>query len=216
MTHAAWLLALLIAGPAADKPPKPAPAAKAGAPAAKAGVTADDLVRQAEEKVAAGDKEGAKALLQQAAGLPAAGGDVSLRLGKLLQAMNDLDGAMDAFKAAGEKLSGPAKGEALGRLALLQETRGIGEFAATAEAAGAADKDGPFPSAALARLRAREGKADEALALAQKAAAAGPDGQAALGRAQEAKGALADAEASYKAAGGADGSNLAATVGLAR
>src|SRR5204863_5753067 len=153
MTHAAWLLALLIAAPAAaaDKPQKPAAAAKAG-------VSADDLVKQADEKAAAGDKEGAKALLQQAAALPTAGGDVPLRLGKLLQSMNDLDGAMDAYKAAGQKLAGPAKGEALGRLALLQETRGIGEFAATAEAAAAADKDGPFPSAALARLRAREGK----------------------------------------------------------
>jgi len=213
MTHAAWLLALLVAAPAAaDKPEKP----QKPAAGAKSAVSADDLVKQADEKAAAGDKEGAKALLQQAAALPTAGGEVSLKLGTLLQSTNDLDGAMDAYKAAGAKLTGPAKGEALGRLALLQETRGIGEFAATADAAAAADKDGPFPSAALARVRAREGKADEALALAQKAASAGPDGQAALGRAQEAKGSLAEAEATYKAAGGADGSNIAATVGYAR
>jgi tetratricopeptide (TPR) repeat protein len=99
----------------------------------------------------------------------------------------------------------------------MQEMRGSGGFGATAEAAVAADKDGVYPTLALARLRAREGKADEALALAQKASAAGgADGQAALGRAQEAKGDLAAAEAAYKAAGGADGKNLAATIGYAR
>jgi tetratricopeptide (TPR) repeat protein len=217
MTHAAWLLAFVLAAPiAADKDKDKDKKKPAEAPA-KVTVSAEDLVRQAEEKVAAGDAAGAKDLLQKAAALPGATGDVSLRLGRLLQSTHDLDGAMDAYRSAGEKLAGPAKGEALGRLALVQEARGVAEFPATAEAAAAADEDGPFPSIALARLRAREGKGDEALALAQKAGTAGgADAQAAVGRAQEARNALVEAEAAYRAAGGAEGTNLAATVGLAR
>jgi tetratricopeptide (TPR) repeat protein len=218
MTHAAWLLALLLAAPSASAAEKDKEKdKKKPEPAAKAAVSADDLVRQADEKAAAGDAAGAKELLEKAAAMPTASGDVALKLGRLLQSTHDLDAAMDAYKSAGEKLTGAAKGEALGRLAVVQETRGVPEFAATAEAAAAADKEGPFPNIALARLRAREGKGDEALALAQKAAAAGgADAQAAIGRAQEARNALADAEAAYRAGGGADGSNLTATVGLAR
>jgi tetratricopeptide (TPR) repeat protein len=218
MTHLVWLLAFVLASPAAadkDKDKKKAP--EKAAPAA---VTAEDLVKQAEAKSAAGDAAGAKDLLQQAAALPTATGDVSLRLGRLLESSHELDGAMDAYKAAADKLTGAAKGEALGRLALVQETRGVAEADKTAEAAAAADAAGAVPSIALARLRAREGKADEALALAQKAVAAGgasvADAQAALGRAQEAKGALPEAEAAYRAAGGADATNLTAAVGLAR
>jgi tetratricopeptide (TPR) repeat protein len=213
MTHVAWLLAFLLLSPLTadkDKDKKKADSA------AKAGVSAEDLIRQADEKAAAGDVAGAKELLEKAAALPGASGDASLRLGRLLQA-TELDGALDAYKAAADKLAVPAKGEALGRLALVQEMRGAPEFAATAEAAAAADKDGPFPMIALARLRAREGKGDEALALAQKAVAAGgADGQAALGRAQEARNALPEAEVAYRAALAADAANLPATVGLAR
>src|SRR6266545_2254903 len=216
MTHAAWLLALLLVSPSAADKDKEKDKKKPEA-AAKAGVSAEDLVRQADEKTAAGDAAGAKELLEKAAAMPSASGDVSLKLGRLLQSTHDLDAAMDAYKSAGEKLTAAGKGEALGRLALVQETRGVPEFAATAEAAAAADKDGPFPLIALARLRAREGKGDEALALAQKATAAGgADAQAAVGRAQEARNAWPEAEAAYRAAGGADGSNLVASVGLAR
>ncbi len=216
MTHAAWLLALLLVSPSAADKDKEKDKKKPEA-AAKAAVSAEDLVRQADEKAAAGDAAGAKELLEKAAAMPSASGDVSLKLGRLLQSTHDLDAAMDAYKSAGEKLTAAGKGEALGRLALVQETRGVPEFAATAEAAAAADKDGPFPLIALARLRAREGKGDEALALAQKATAAGgADAQAAVGRAQEARNAWAEAEAAYRAAGGADGSNLVASVGLAR
>ena len=218
MTHLVWLLAFVLASPAAadkDKDKKKAPEK-----AAPAGVSAEDLVKQADEKAAAGDAAGAKELLEKAAALPTAGGDVSLRLGRLLESTHDLDGAMDAYKAAADKLAGGAKGEALGRLALVQETRGVAEADKNALAAAAADAAGAVPSIALARLRAREGKGDEALALAQKAVAAGgpsvADAQAALGRAQEAKGALSEAEAAYRAAGGADASNLTAAVGLAR
>jgi Tfp pilus assembly protein PilF len=220
MTHAAWLLALLLAAPsvsAADKDKDKEKDKKKPEAAAKTAVSAEDLVRQADEKAAAGDAAGAKELLEKAAAMPTASGDVSLKLGRLLQSTYDLDAAMDAYKKAGDTLTGAAKGEALGRLAIVQETRGVPEFAATAEAAAAADKDGPFPNIALARLRAREGKGDEALALAQKAVAAGgADAQAALGRAQEARNALPEAEAAYRAGGGADGTNIPATVGLAR
>jgi tetratricopeptide (TPR) repeat protein len=218
MIHLVWLLAFVLASPAAADKDKDKDKKKA--PEKAAAVSAEDLVKQADAKVTAGDAAGAKELLQQAAAMPTATGDVSLRLGRLLESTHELDGAMDAYKAAADKLTGPAKGEALGRLALVQETRGVAEADKTAEAAAAADAAGALPSIALARLRAREGKADEALALAQKAVAAGgpsvADAQAALGRAQEAKGALAEAEAAYRAGGGADVTNLTAAVGLAR
>ena len=220
MTHLVWLLAFVLASPAAADKDKDKDKKKAPEKAALAAVSAEDLVKQADEKAAAGDAAGAKELLEKAAAVPTAGGDVSLRLGRMLESTHDLDGAMDAYKAAADKLTGGAKGEALGRLALVQETRGVAEADKNAEAAAAADAAGAVPSIALARLRAREGKADEALALAQKAVAAGgpsaADAQAALGRAQEAKGAFTEAEAAYRAGGGADASNLAAAVGLAR
>src|ERR1041385_2413017 len=121
MTHAAWLLALLLVSPSAA-----------------------DKDKEKDKKTAAGDAAGAKELLEKAAAMPTASGDVGLKLGRLLQSTHDLDAAMDAYKSAGDKLTGAAKGEALGRLAIVQETRGVPEFAATAEAAAAADKDGPF------------------------------------------------------------------------
>ena len=64
MPHAAWLLALLIATPSpADKPDNKDNKKKAEA--AKA-VSADELVRQAEEKRAAGDAAGFSAAVRQA------------------------------------------------------------------------------------------------------------------------------------------------------
>jgi len=135
MTHAAWLLALLLfAAPsasAADNKDKDKDKKKPEA-AAKTAVSAEDLVKQADEKGAAGDAAGAKELLEKAAAMPTASGDVGLKLGRFLQSTHDLDAAMDAYKSAGDKLTGAAKGEALGRLAIVQETRGVPEFAATA------------------------------------------------------------------------------------
>lgn len=216
MTHAAWLLALLLVTPLAAEKDKDKDKKKPETAAKPAAVSVDDLVRQADEKAAAGDAAGAKELLQKAAAMPGATGDVGLRLGRVLDSTHDLDAAMDAYRSASEKLTGSAKGEALGRLALVEEARGAAGLPATVAAAVAADKDGPFPSIALARSQAREGKGDEALALAEKAAAAGADAQAAVGRAQEARNALPEAEAAYRAAGGAEGTNLLATVGLSR
>src|SRR5690242_3949871 len=128
MTHVAWLLAFLLAAPAAaDKDKEKDKDKKKPAEAARpAAVSTADLVRQADEKAAAGDAAGAVALLQKAAAAPDAGGEVSLRLGRALEGAHDLDGAMDAYRAAGEKLAGAARGEALARLALVQETRGVG------------------------------------------------------------------------------------------
>jgi hypothetical protein len=220
MTHAAWLLALLLlASPSASAADNKTRTRTRRNPtaAAKTAVSADDLVKQAEEKAARGRHRGGEGAVRES-------GRDAHRLrrrrpqGRPVPAVDhDLDAAMDAYKKAGDTLTGAAKGEALGRLAIVQETRGVPEFAATAEAAAAADKEGPFPNIALARLRAREGKGDEALALAQKAVAAGgADAQAAVGRAQEARNALPEAEAAYRAAGGAEGTNLTATVGLAR
>src|SRR5712691_5226185 len=120
MTHLVWLLAFMLASPAAADKDKDKDKDKKKPPEkAAVGVSADDLAKQAEEKAAAGDAAGAKELLEKAAALPSATGDVSLRLGRLLESTHDLDGAMDAYKAAADKLAGAAKGEALGRLSLL-------------------------------------------------------------------------------------------------
>jgi tetratricopeptide (TPR) repeat protein len=105
-------------------------------------------------------------------------------------------------------------GEALGRTAWIQAVRGAADAPATAEAAAAADPEGAWASLALARVRVRQGKADEAVALAQKAvASAGPAAQFALGRALEAKGDLAGAETAYKAAVSAGAEDQIARVG---
>ncbi len=214
------LLSLLLTLPAgADdqdkkKAPEKPPVAAPGGP-----------VAQAEEKAAAGDLDGAIEILSKAAA--GSGGDVSLRLGQLLERRFDLDTAMDAYKAAAAKLSGAPKGEALGRLAVILELRGMAEAPATAETATAADPEGAWPLIARARARAREGKGDEALALAQKAQAAGGGAAAttALGFAQEARGDLPAAETAYRevaaamvggAATAAEPAQVTAGVGLAR
>src|SRR5688500_367692 len=154
-------LALLVLPPFVaarqkDKTPPPATPRPAAA-------TADDLARQAEEKIAAGDLAGASELLRKAAGLPATSAEARVKLGQLFESARDLDTAMESYEAAAATLTGAAKSEALGRLAVLQESRGLSAFAKTAEAAGAADADAAWGAIALARLRAREGKGDEAL-----------------------------------------------------
>ena len=183
----------------------------------KGGVaTPADLVKEAEAKEAAGDLDGAADLLKKAA---VANPDAQLRLGRLHEKRFELDLAIDDYKAAGEKLTGPAKGEALGRLAVLQAVRGMAtEAAASAEAATAADAAGVWPTVALARARAAQGKGDEAVELAKKAEAAGGGAaaSAALGAAQEARGDLVAAEAAYRAALAADDGGVAPTLGLAR
>ena len=177
-----------------------------------------DPLRLAEEKLAAGDLDGAADLLRKAAALPGATGEPSLRLGRVLEGKHEIDTAIDAYQAAAAGLSGASKGEALARLSILQHLRGVPASAASAEAAAAADAEGAWPAAALAMTRARQGKADEAMALARKAEAAGggAPAQAALGAAHEAAKDLPAAEAAYRAAGGADANDASAAVGLAR
>jgi tetratricopeptide (TPR) repeat protein len=214
MPRWACLLVLALAVPAAaqdkskdkDKKAEQKPAA----------VSVDDLVRQAEEKSAAGDHDGAADLLRKAAEMPTATGDVSLRLGRVLEAKGEMDTAIDAYKTASGKLTGAPKGEALGRMAVLQETRGMAEASATAQAAAGADPEGAWPAIAMAHLRAGEGKGDEAVALAQKASAAGAAAAVALGHAQEARGDTAAAESAYRSALGDAQQKVAASVGLAR
>jgi tetratricopeptide (TPR) repeat protein len=184
-------------------------------PAAKAGASIEDLLAQADQKSAAGDLEGAVTTLKKAADQDATG-NVSLRLGRLLESKGDLDLAMDAYQAASAKLTGAKKGEALARQSSLQDLRGMPESIATADAALAADPAGPWPKVALAKARARQGKGDEAVALAEAAAAAGPAASTALGVAQEARGDMAAAEKAYRAAIEAPEERIAASVGLAR
>jgi tetratricopeptide (TPR) repeat protein len=145
-------------------------------------------------------------------------GEAALAQGRELEDKHEVDNAIDAYQAAAAALSGAAKGEALARLSILQDLRGIAASTASAESAVAADPEGAWPAAALAMARARQGQADEAMTLARKAVAAGggAPAQAALGAAQEAAKDLPAAEEAYRAAGGADATNVAAAIGLAR
>ena len=200
------LLVVLIAVPAAaqDKKKDEKKGKEAQAPAVV------DPVKDAEAKLAAGDADGAISVLE---GVKATNGAAALMLGVLRESRGELDVAVDAYKAAAATLTGAAKGEALGRMSVAQGDRGMSEAGATAEAAVAADPEGVWPTIAMARQRAHEGNADEAIALAQKAVAAngGPAATAALARAQEAKGDMAAAEATYRKAVEADAKSISAT-----
>ncbi len=182
-----------------------------------AAAVAVDPLADADAKSAAGDLDGAAEVLARAAAAPGATGEPSLRLGRVRERQSQIDVAIDAYKAASEKLAGPAKGEALGRLAVLQQMRGMPEAAASAQAAAAADPEGARPPIAQARMRAAEGKGDEAKALATKAAASGgAAAQTAMGAAEEARADLAAAEAAYRQALEAPDQKIQATIGLAR
>ncbi len=201
MKRWSWLLlAVLVAAPAVATPQAPA--------------SPQDAMKEAEAKLAAGDSDGAVAALKKAmASNPMA----AMRLGRLRETRGELDLAVDDYKAAADKLAGPAKGEALGRMSVVQYTRGMAGAGASAEAALAADPAGLWPTIATSYLRAHEGKVDEAIALAEKAVAAGGGGAAtaALAHSQEARGDLAAAEASYRKAIGEDPTAIGPVVGLA-
>lgn len=178
----------------------------------------DALLKTAAEKEAAGDLDGALELMKKATDEADATGGAFLALGKLYEKRFEVDLAIDTLKLASDKLTGPAKGEALGRLSVLNDMRGVGGSAADAEAAVAADAEGLWPTVALARARAQQGKPDEAIQLAEKAVAmpgSGAAALAALGSAQKAKGDLAAAEKSLRAAAAADATYPPGTLGLA-
>jgi tetratricopeptide (TPR) repeat protein len=217
------LLALLLALPAGaqDKDKKKDQKKddkKAADKVEKQVVGAAELAQQAEQKAAAGDVDGAVELLKKATTAAGAGGEVWLRLGTLLESKAELDVAMDAYQSAAEKLAGPAKAEALGRLAVIQELRGFGASATTADAAFAADPEGAWPLIARSRTLARQGKGDEAKELAEKAKGkdGGPPAEVALGFAHEARGDLAAAEAAYRGVVASVPGQMGASVGLAR
>ena len=206
----AWLA---VAPALADEKKKEEKKKRKEAPIAQA-ASVQDAVKEAETKLAAGDTGGACALLEKAM---ATNGHAALRLGELREARGELDLAVDAYRVAAEKLSGAAKGEALGRMSVVEDTRGMADAGATAEAAVAADPEGVWPQVALSFRRAHEDRVDEAVALAQKAVAAGGGAAAktALGHSLEAKGDLAGAEAAYREALAADAAPQAAVIGLA-
>lgn len=219
MTRIAWTLALALAlaAPAAWtdqlKDKKDKDKGKGKTPA----VAAVDPLADADAKVAAGDLDGAADALTRAAAAPGATGEPSLRLGRVREQQSQIDVAIDAYRTAADKLSGPSKGEALGRLAVLQQLRGMPEAGASAQAATAADPEGAWPTIAQSRMRAQEGKGDEAKALAEKASAAGGGAaQTALGAAEEARADLAAAEAAYRKALEAPDQKVQGTIGLAR
>ncbi len=158
MKRLSWLMVLALAAPVAVQK-------------AVAQTGPDDIAKQAEEKAAAGDVDGAIELLRRAVGMPNASGEISLKLARLLEGRLQLDAAIAAFQAASDKLSGALKGEALGRMSIAQEMRGMPQAAATADAALQADPAGAWPLTAAARARARQGKGAEAVPLAEKAVA---------------------------------------------
>jgi tetratricopeptide (TPR) repeat protein len=215
MKRWSWLLlAALVAVPSAaddkKKDDKKGNAAPAAAPA-----QAPDAVKDAEAKLAAGDSDGAVEALKKAMAVdPMA----ALRLGRLRESRGELDLAVDDYKAAAEKLAGPAKGEALGRMSVVQAVRGMAGSGDSAAAAAAADAEGLWPTIATAYVRAHEGKADEAIALARRAIEKGGGAAAktALAVAQETKGETAAAEASYREAIAEDATAVGPVVGLAR
>jgi tetratricopeptide (TPR) repeat protein len=179
---------------------------------------ARDAVAEAEAKLAAGDSDGAVQVLESGKEAPGeAGGLAALRLGVLRESRGELDNAIDAYTMAGEKLTGAEKGEALGRMAVVQYTRAMDEAGASAEAAAAADPEGVWPTIAMSYRDVHEGEADEAVALARKAvdAGGGAPAQGALGHALQAKGDLAGAEEAYRASMAADETLLGPVVGLA-
>jgi tetratricopeptide (TPR) repeat protein len=213
MTRTVLAVALWASALGAHAADKPKNKDKDKKPAAVAAV---DPLADADAKIAAGDLDGAAEALTRAAAAPGATGEPSLRLGRVREQQSQFDVAIDAYKAAADTLTGSPKGEALGRMAVLQQLRGMPEAAATAQAASAADPEGAWPTIALARIRAREGKGDEAKALALKAAAAGGGAQVALGAAEEARADLAAAEAAYREAQQSPDQKVIATIGLAR
>jgi tetratricopeptide (TPR) repeat protein len=215
MKRWSWLLlAALVAVPsAADDKKKDDRKGKATPAAAPA--QAPDAVKEAEAKLASGDSDGAVAVLKKAM---ATDPMAALRLGRLHESRGELDLALEAYKAAADTLAGPAKGEALGRMSVVQAVRGMAGSGASAEAAALADPEGLWPTIATAYVRAHEGKADEAIALARGAVerGGGAAAKAALAVAQEAKGEAAAAEASYREAIAEEATAIGPVVGLAR
>ena len=107
-------------------------------------------VGEAESLLAAGDSDGAVKVLEKGTDiLGETGARSALRLGVLRESRGELDNAIDAYFAAAERLEGAGKGEALGRLAVVQYSRGMSEAKASAEAAVAADPEGVWPTIAM-------------------------------------------------------------------
>lgn len=213
MKFASVLMVLALAVPAGAEKDKPKDKEKhkPGAPSAAS------VIGEAEAKLAAGDAAAAIELLRHAGSSPG-GGEASLRLGRLYEQKFEIDLAIDAYTAAAGALTGGARAEALGRLSVAQDVRGMPDAAKNATEAAAADASAAWANVALARLRAREGKGDEAMALARKAEASGGGAGAdiALGAAHEALGDLAAAEAAFRRAQGDPEQRVAAGVGLTR
>ncbi|MCU0242429.1 MAG: tetratricopeptide repeat protein [Vicinamibacteria bacterium] len=179
-----------------------------------------EAVAKAEAKAAEGQIAQAIDMLRMATSKEGMTGEPFLKLGQLLETTTEVDRTIEAYQEAGARLTGAAKAEALGRLALMQEMNGALEDAtASAEAAAAADAENAWATLVLARARVRQSKLDEALALAQKAVAAGSAkaaAGAALGLVQESRGDIPAAEAAYREATAADANSVLGNFGLAR
>jgi tetratricopeptide (TPR) repeat protein len=206
------VLAVLLALPAAA-----ADKAK-GKPPAKGVDPTEAALAKVDERVQAGDVDGAIGVLKQATEKDGAPAVLFLRLARLYDDKLEAELAIEILRALAAKESGAVKGEAAGRQAVIEGAWGTGDPVAAAEAAFLADPEGVWPTIALASVRARQGKGDEGLALAQKALAAdgGAAAQAALGLAQEARADNGAAENAFRSALSAQQKNLTAQLGLAR
>jgi tetratricopeptide (TPR) repeat protein len=216
-----WLVSGLLAIPAvssaAEKKGKDKGGAVPAAPVVRLS-PGEEAVQKAQERIAAGQMDQAKRILDGATQTEGMTGEPFLLLAQMIEPSSEWERAIATYKLASEKLSGAPKGEALGRMSVVQDINGIPEAAANADAALAADPEGAWPLIAVARQRVRQKRADDALALAQKALAAGGGAaaQTAIGLAQESRGDRTAAETAYRAALGADAGSLGANLGLAR
>src|SRR5437773_1149505 len=202
------VLILALAVPAAaqekskkdDKKQAPAPAAS----------SPDQLMREAEQKAAAGDKDGAAELLRRAVAMPAATGG---------------DGQGDEAVALAQKVAATGGAAAPSALGYAQEAKG--DLAAS-EASYRAALDDPeqkaIASVGLARVLRKTGRAGEAEPILKKAIEDAPGAveaykesarvKIALGRASEAVGDAATAAA--LAEGDAEAQRLVQEVGVAQ
>jgi len=194
MKRWSWLLvAALLAAPALaedkkkeDKKAKEAPAAQAPAAQAVPQASPQDVVKEAEAKLAAGDADRAFAMLEKAA---AVDGKVGLRLGMLRESRGELLPAEDAYKAAAAS--------------------------ANAASAADPEGLWPTIAMSYRRAHEGKPDEGVALAQKAVAAGGGAAAKAALGHALDAKGDATGAEAAYREAIAADPMALTPVVGLA-
>ena len=218
MTHAAWLLAFLLAAPAAaDKDKDKDKDKKKPEAAAKVTVSVEDLVRQADEKLAAGDAAGGQGAPPEGRGhahrdrrrlaAPRQGARRHARPrrgdGCLPQRGSEADRPR---QGRGARPAGPRRGDARERRDWPPRWRRRRPPTRTGRSPRSR---WPAPGPA----KARETRPSPS---PRRPPRPGPTRRRPSAARRRRRNALPEAEAAYRAAGGAEGTNLLATVGLAR